>query len=134
MLNIGWKTGLFITSAVSIKSSFSRSASLTIFIDPDTLKVARALPVTANQQPVYALNELEYIHGKIFANIWPTAIVLIISPETGKVVAWLDLKKLYPAKGDRMESCANGIAFDAENNTLLVTGKNWQHLFVLKLR
>jgi glutaminyl-peptide cyclotransferase len=83
---------------------------------------------------VHNLNELEYIHGQIYANVWQTDLIAIISPKNGHVLGWADLGGLRP-EGVRSNSDAvlNGIAFDAAHNRLFVTGKLWPKLFEIQL-
>ncbi|UTA46597.1 glutaminyl-peptide cyclotransferase [Simiduia sp. 21SJ11W-1] len=97
------------------------------------------LAVTFNEQPLHRLNELEYAHDFIWANVWFEPIIVAIAPATGKVVAYLDLSAivekeaaLHP-RGLAPEATLNGIAFDAARNTLWVTGKNWRNLYELAL-
>lgn len=109
------------------------SATL-FFINPTTLTVTRTMVVTDQEQPIYSLNELEYIHGEIYANIWPTDIIAIISPQTGKVEGWINIHSLNTPTNCKASSCAaNGIAYLEKDNTLLVTGKNWSHSYVIRL-
>jgi glutamine cyclotransferase len=79
------------------------------------------------------LNELEVIGGLIYANVWLTGRIAIISPDDGKVVAWLDLSKLAP-KVTSPDAVLNGIAYDAAGDRLFVTGKLWPQLFEIKVR
>ncbi len=80
------------------------------------------------------VNEMEYINGMIYANIWPTDCIAVIDPLKFNVEAWLDLSSLYPANRRLSESSVlNGIAYDVENKVLLVTGKNWPEIYHLKL-
>ncbi|WP_442679302.1 glutaminyl-peptide cyclotransferase [Sphingomonas sp. ASY06-1R] len=104
------------------------------FLDPKTMKVMRRLPVTAEGQPVALLNELEYVHGEILANVWQTALIARIDPATGQVKGWIDLTALWrqtKASGD--DAVPNGIAYDKKTDRLYVTGKNWPTLFEIKL-
>jgi glutamine cyclotransferase len=84
--------------------------------------------------PVTWLNELEYINGEIYANVWQTDYVAVISPETGQVLRWVDLAGLLSA-GDRSQpvDVLNGIAYDAQGDRLFVTGKLWPKLFEIQL-
>ena len=104
------------------------------FLDPHTFRETRRLQVTENGAPVQRLNELEYIHGEIFANIWYSDRILRISPQTGKVLGWLDLSALLPAsqRSDR-EAVLNGIAYDAKTGHLFLTGKLWPRIFEIEL-
>jgi glutaminyl-peptide cyclotransferase len=105
------------------------------FWDPETLKETGRLSVTDDGQPVKNLNELEWIKGEIYANIWGTEKIARIDPASGKVVGWINLAGLLePA--DRKNSqpdVLNGIAYDAEHDRLFVTGKKWPKLFEIKL-
>jgi len=105
------------------------------FWDPETLKETGRLSVTEDGQPVKNLNELEWIKGEIYANIWGTEKIARIDPASGKVVGWINLAGLLePA--DRKNSqpdVLNGIAYDAEHDRLFVTGKKWPKLFEIKL-
>ncbi len=104
------------------------------FIDPATLKEKRRIKVTADGQPVTQLNELEWVDGEIYANIWQTDRIARIDPKTGKVLGWIDLTGLLspmfriPGKTDVL----NGIAYDAAGKRLFVTGKMWPKLFQIR--
>jgi glutamine cyclotransferase len=105
-----------------------------IFLDPATLVRQRSLRVLDRGRPVRSLNDLEYIKGEIFANIWHEDLVARISPETGEVTGWIemsDLRKELPP-GSNAE-VLNGIAFDAQNNRIFVTGKLWPLLFEIEI-
>lgn len=104
------------------------------FLDPESMKERREIKVTDRGKPVDQLNELEYVKGEIFANVWHTDRIARISPKTGKVIAWIDLKGLLPA-GERStaEAVLNGIAYDAQHNRLFVTGKLWPKLFEIEV-
>jgi glutaminyl-peptide cyclotransferase len=108
------------------------------FWDPETLKETGRLTVTADGQPVRKLNELEWVKGEIFANIWETERIARIDPKTGKVVGWIDLTGLltpsdHVTVGDYQTDVLNGIAYDAAHDRLFVTGKCWPKLFEIKL-
>lgn len=104
------------------------------YLDPATLEVTKRLPVKAARKPVSNLNELEYIDGEIWANIWYSDRIARINPETGDVVAWIDLSGLYPLKQrPSKEYVLNGIAYDAEKKRIFVTGKNWPKLYEIEL-
>jgi glutamine cyclotransferase len=104
------------------------------FLDPGTLRELRYITVTNHGKPVTQLNELEYIHGEIYANIWYADRIARIAPATGKVLGWIDLTGLLPAS-DRSTPGAvlNGIAYDAVHDRLFVTGKLWPKLFEIRL-
>lgn len=104
------------------------------FIDPETLTEERRITVTWNGRTVPRLNELEWVKGEIWANIWYDTRIARIDPATGAVIDWIDLAPLLKAAGvtDR-EAVANGIAYDAAKDRVFVTGKNWPKLFEIKV-
>ncbi len=103
-------------------------------LDPTTFLQVGRITVTDRGRPVLNLNELEYVHGEIYANIWQTGRIARISPRTGNVLAWIDLAGLLPAEqranGDAV---LNGIAYDSKHDRLFVTGKLWPQLFEIRL-
>lgn len=102
------------------------------FLNPKTLKPERSITVTLGGKPINNLNELEYIGGKIYANIWQTTQIVIVDPKTGVVEGVIDLRGLsllMPAGADVL----NGIAYDGEGKRLFVTGKLWPMLFEIEL-
>jgi glutamine cyclotransferase len=104
------------------------------FIDPTTFQPVRTLNVTASGQPVGRLNELEWIKGEIFANVWLTNQVVRIDPATGIVRGVIDFSGLL-APGERKPDTdvLNGIAYDAAHDKLVVTGKRWPKIFEVRL-
>jgi len=104
------------------------------FLDPQTFEEIGQLEVFDNDGPVTKLNELEYIQGEIYANVWQTDWVARIAPETGQVVGWVELGGLLTAE-DLSEpvDVLNGIAYDAKTDRLFVTGKLWPKLFEIEL-
>jgi glutaminyl-peptide cyclotransferase len=105
------------------------------FLDPSTLEEQGRIGVTARGQPVNRLNELEYIKGEIFANVWGTDYVVRIDPATGRVVGVIDFAGLLPAQErDETTDVLNGIAYDAAGDRLFVTGKRWPKLFEVRLK
>ena len=104
------------------------------FVDPETFEQTGRIEVHDNNRPVSGLNELEYVKGQIFANVWPTELVVRISPQTGQVTGWIYLTGLLTLQ-DRTEQIdvLNGIAYDAARDRLFVTGKCWPRLFEIKL-
>jgi glutamine cyclotransferase len=104
------------------------------FLDPTTFRELRRINVKDLGRPVTQLNELEYIHGQIYANVWHSDRIARISPSSGNVLGWIDLSGLLP-ESDRTdpEAVLNGIAYDAANDRLFVTGKLWPKLFEIKL-
>ncbi len=104
------------------------------FLDPDTLAETRRITVTWNGRPVDRLNELEWVKGEIYANIWYDSHIARIDPATGAVIDWLDIAPLVKASGAKgQEAVANGIAYDAAKDRLFVTGKLWPRLFEIKV-
>ena len=112
----------------------SDGTSTLYYLHPETYKQVGLLKVHDRKVPVSDLNELEYVHGLIFANVWRTDKIAQISPETGEVLAWIDLKGLLRPE-DRVQpvDVLNGIAYDQVNNRLFVTGKLWPIVFEIKL-
>lgn len=105
------------------------------FLDPDTLREVRRLRVTANGDPVSQLNELEWVDGEIFSNVWQTDRIARIDAKTGHVTGWIDLSGIL-AKRDSIENhtdVLNGIAYDASTKRLFVTGKFWPKIFEIRL-
>lgn len=104
------------------------------FLDPTSFQVQRTISVYDNGQPLMELNELEYIKGEIYANVWKTDKIVRIDPATGKINAWIDMTGLHHQGDDEsLENCLNGIAYDAEGDRLFVTGKRWPQLFEIRL-
>ena len=103
------------------------------FLDPKTMKESRRVAVTAEGRAVEYLNELEYVKGEVYANVWLTDRIAIINPATGQVRAWADLAGIVPAKGRDTNAVLNGIAYDADGDRLFVTGKLWPRLFEIRL-
>src|SRR4030042_488797 len=104
------------------------------FLDPESLEEIGSVQVSDDNGPVVRLNELEYINGEVYANIWQTYCIVKIDPETGKVIGSIDLTGLLSAE-DLTQSVdvLNGIAYDAEHDRLFVTGNLWPKLFEIKL-
>ena len=102
------------------------------FLDPLTFKELRRVRVTAAGQPVAELNELEWVEGQVWANIWQTDRIARIDPRTGNVTAWIDLTGLLPERRSS-DDVLNGIAYDAAKKRLFVTGKLWPKLFEIQL-
>jgi glutamine cyclotransferase len=104
------------------------------FIDPASHKEISRLAVRDGGKPVLNLNELEYIKGEIFANVWETDRIARISPKTGEVTGWIDLKGLLtPGEQARGTDVLNGIAYDAAGDRLFVTGKLWPKVFEIRI-
>jgi glutamine cyclotransferase len=104
------------------------------FRNPDTFAETRHIIVKDGAKSIDQLNELEYIKGEIYANVWHSDRIARISPKDGHVIAWIDLTGLLPddQKVDA-ESVLNGIAYDQKNDRLFVTGKRWPTIFEIKI-
>lgn len=133
----GW--GLTTNGKQLIMSS--GSATL-VWRDPKTFRVTRSLAVTADGQPLRNLNELEYVQGRVYANIWLSDRIARIDPQTGKVTAWIDVSDLtrqasmqaiQSGRPLTFDDVPNGIAYVPERGTLLITGKRWGTMFEVKV-
>jgi glutamine cyclotransferase len=127
--NEGW--GITQNGTHLIMSDGTNSLS---FIDPKTLTIVDTITVTSQGEEITLINELEYIEGYIYANIWQTDQIAIINPTTGKVESWIDLTGLK----DQLDTTEgidvlNGIAYDQKTEKIYVTGKLWPNLFEIKL-
>jgi glutamine cyclotransferase len=104
------------------------------FLDPRTLRETGRLNVQSGGTPLTDLNELEFVQGEIYANVFQTDWIARISPQTGAVTGWIDLRGLLPEVDGRIPvDVLNGIAYDAGGNRLFVTGKLWPKLFEIEL-
>jgi glutamine cyclotransferase len=104
------------------------------FLDPQTFEVKRRLQVKGRSGQVDKLNELEYVNGEIYANIWYADQIVRISPKTGEVLGRIDLSTLWPQnQRPTREHVLNGIAYDADQKKLYVTGKNWPRLYEIEI-
>ncbi len=110
----------------------SNGSSVITFRDPYDFARIKRLRVTDGLANIHRLNELEYINGLIFSNIWKKDRIAAIDPKNGKVKFWLDISSLRPLAGDKAEA-ANGIAWDAAGKRLFVTGKFWNKVFEIEL-
>ncbi len=105
------------------------------FLDPEAFREVKRLLVHDRGRPVWFLNELEYVRGEIYANVWQTECLVRLSPQTGRVLGWVDLSGLLgPEDHARPVDVLNGIAYDATRDRLFVTGKLWPKLFEIRLR
>ena len=104
------------------------------YLDPDTLAEISRLTVTESGQPVWYLNEVEWVKGEIYANVWKSDYIVRINPISGKVTGKIDLTGILRPEDRRADTdVLNGIAYDAEQDRLFVTGKCWPKLFQIKL-
>lgn len=104
------------------------------FIRPDDFSVIRRVPVTLEGEPVHRLNELEYIDGEVWANVWMSDYIVRIDPDSGEVVGLVNLSGLSEqTTTEGADSVLNGIAWDPDEERLFVTGKLWGHLFEIEV-
>lgn len=104
------------------------------FLDVRTYKIVKQIEVRDRGNILPNINELEFIKGEIYANVWGTGYIVRISPQTGQVLGWIDLRDLYRHVGvGRNIDVLNGIAYDAKGDRLFVTGKYWPNLFEIRL-
>jgi glutamine cyclotransferase len=108
----------------------SDGSDVLTFLDPENYQPVRRLPVTLDGRPLSALNELEWIEGEIWANVWQTDRIARISPNTGDVNAWIDFSALFP-RAERVPPAdeLNGIAYDSATRRIFITGKKWPRLY-----
>lgn len=112
----------------------SDGTSKIYFLDPETFEELGEIEVKDNGNPVDKLNELEFINGEIFANVWQTDKIVKFSPKDGKVNGWVNLSGLLNGADRHARiDVLNGIAYDAENNRIFVTGKYWPKLFEIEI-
>ena len=104
------------------------------FLDPATFDEQSRLNVRDRNGSVDDLNELEFVKGSVYANVWLTERIAIIDPATGAVTGWIDLAGLRPRRGAPGDDVLNGIAYDADGDRLFVTGKLWPKLFEIRLK
>ncbi|MFL6216695.1 MAG: glutaminyl-peptide cyclotransferase [Blastocatellia bacterium] len=113
----------------------SDGTSTLTYLDPETFQPVRRINVTWNGRPQDQLNELEYIEGEIWSNVWQTNYILRIDPESGRVKSYLDLKNLLaPQLRTGSEDVLNGIAYDAQAKRIFVSGKLWPRLFEIRVK
>ncbi|MDR0372442.1 MAG: glutaminyl-peptide cyclotransferase [Nitrososphaerota archaeon] len=112
----------------------SDGSSKLLFLDPLTYQKTGEVNVLDGDKPITNINELEYINGDIYANIWMSQKIAIINPQTGQVKGWLDLTGINPQPITNPDSVLNGIAYDQETGRLFVTGKNWSYLYQIEIK
>jgi glutamine cyclotransferase len=104
------------------------------FRDPDTFQETHHIVVKDGAKTIDELNELDFIRGEIYANVWHSDMIARINPRDGHVIAWIDLHGLLPDDQKvNEESVLNGIAYDARQDRLFVTGKQWPTVFEIKV-
>jgi|SRR5690606_2265584 len=103
------------------------------FLDPESYEVVRSIRVRSEGRPIVRLNELEWVDGEIWANVWYEDRIARIDPDDGEVVGWIDASRLYPAAQRSSEDVLNGIAYDAASKRVVLTGKNWPMLYEVEI-
>ncbi len=112
----------------------SDGSSSLFYLDPVSFTLQRTIPVSDNGVPVDQLNELEYIKGEIWANIWQQNRIAIIDPQTGRVRSWVDFSALIEKEKLRhRDNVLNGIAYDVVQDRIFITGKRWPKIFEIKV-
>ncbi|MBS1806879.1 MAG: glutaminyl-peptide cyclotransferase [Acidobacteria bacterium] len=105
------------------------------FLDPETFQEQRRISIYDNNRRVEKLNELEYVKGEIFANIWQEDRIVRIDPKDGNILGWIDMRDLLKPEDENADTdVLNGIAYDAAQDRLFVTGKKWPKLFEIRLK
>lgn len=105
------------------------------FLDPQSFQVTRKLNATMDNNRIFQLNELEYIEGEIWSNVWQQDLILRIDPSTGHVTSFLNMRDLLPANlRTGSEDVLNGIAYDAKTKRIFVSGKLWPRIFEIKVK
>lgn len=111
----------------------SEGTSRLRFFDPDSFEETGNVQVTANGKPVPYINELEYIGGEVWANVWQTDVIIRINPNTGHVTGFIDMSGLYKETRNPRDYVLNGIAYDPVDSRLFVTGKNWPKIYEIEI-
>jgi glutamine cyclotransferase len=104
------------------------------FVDPESLRETGRVTVKDGNKPIEHLNELEWVKGDVFANVWLTDRIAIIDPQSGKVTAWIDLAGIRGPVRSGSDDVLNGIAYDAARDRLFVTGKLWPRLYEIRIK
>ena len=112
----------------------SNGSAALVFLDPETFNQKRYIVVSDNKGQVGFLNELEFVNGEVYANVWQTNLIARINPKTGKVTGWIDLTGINPDPEKlKYPDVLNGIAYNPKTKRLIVTGKCWPNLFEIEL-
>ena len=112
----------------------SDGSSTLRFLDPQTLKVTGQVQVSDGPVTIRDVNELEFVDGQVYANVWLTDRIAMIAPDTGRVTGWINLSGLMSRNRLSEDAVLNGIAYDARRKRLFVTGKLWPSLFEIRIR
>ncbi|MEL6930309.1 MAG: glutaminyl-peptide cyclotransferase [Cyanobacteria bacterium J06600_6] len=116
------------------KLILSDGSSVLYFLDPDSFEAVGQIEVKEHDTPVAQLNELEFVNGEVWANIWMSDRLARIDPETGNIKGWIDLTGIYePDTANKQDAVLNGIAYDPKSDRLFVTGKLWSKLFEIDI-
>lgn len=116
------------------RNLYMSTGSDTLFVRDKDFAVARKIPVRMNNQPVNRLNELEYVDGFIYANVWYTDYILQINAKSGKVVRKIDCSELVKKENPSSpENVLNGIAYNPQTADFYITGKNWKNIFIVEI-
>lgn len=113
----------------------STGSSNLYYVNPEDFSVIKTIAVSNSYGPLPMINELEYVDGVVYANIWETNSIVKIDPKTGAVIGTIDLTNIRQQNSVPVveDDVLNGIAYDSAKNTFLVTGKNWPKIFEIKL-
>ena len=109
----------------------SDGTSKLTFLDPVTFQMVGQVNVYDGNTPVANINELEYVNGDVYANVWLQQNIAIINPQTGMVKGWIDLTGIY--QSNNADDVLNGIAYDSQTDRLFITGKNWPNLYQITI-
>jgi glutamine cyclotransferase len=113
----------------------SDGTNVLTFLDPENFTPTRRLSVKNDGEALQLLNELEYIDGEIWANVWHTDQIVRIDPASGQVKSYLDLTSIFPhSQRSDPEAVLNGIAYDAQSKRIFVSGKLWPRVFEIRLK
>ena len=116
------------------KLIMSDGTNILTFRDPDSFEPIGQVAVMDGNTPITQLNELEYVNGEVWANVWQTDRIVRIAPDSGEVVGWIELAGIYPNDDpNNPDDVLNGIAYDSVHDRLFVTGKLWGQLFEIRL-
>ncbi len=113
----------------------SNGSDQLLFLEPDTYKITRRVRVTLGGKPLRNLNELEWIEGEVWANVWQADQIVRIDPQSGHVLGVIDFTGLFPLaeRAEPLDDVLNGIAYDAATGRIFVTGKHWPNLFEVRI-
>jgi glutamine cyclotransferase len=120
--------------SASSSSFFMSNGSDTLFIRNKKFSVTKKVAVTLSGKPLLALNELEYVNGLVFANVWFNNSIYVVQPKTGRVIRTVDCASLVAQNASSSDQdVLNGIAYNNTTGTFYLTGKNWRYIFEVKM-